>query len=171
MVDLFVLQSVSYVAGALGVLLAAFNYMISTRNADKARQATLFMGLYKDMSTDEIPRIGQEVGDLQWTDFNDFRRKYDSSVNFENYVKRIRVWNWFNGLGVLVKKKLIDVDLVYETLGQYIIYQWSKWRDIFLEYKKLGEMAPDFMDGFEFLGGEMNRIRKEKGIKMETRSP
>ncbi len=83
MVDLVVLQSVSYVAGALGVLLAAFNYMISTRNADKARQATLFMGLYKDMSTDEIPRIGQEVGDLRWTDFNDFRRRYDSSVNLE----------------------------------------------------------------------------------------
>jgi hypothetical protein len=67
MVDLAILQSVSYVAGALGVLLTAINYMISTRNAEKARQATLFMGLYRDMSTDEIPRIGQEVGELQWT--------------------------------------------------------------------------------------------------------
>ena len=171
MVDLVVLQSVSYVAGALGVLLTAINYMISTRNADKARQATLFMGLYRDMSTDEIPRIAQEVGELQWTDFNDFKRKYDSSVNFENYIKRIRVWNWFNGMGVLVKKKLIDVDLVYETLGQYIIFQWSKWRDIFSGLEKSGEMAPDMMDGFEFLAGEMSRIRKEKGIKMDTRSP
>ena len=129
------------------------------------------MGLYKDMSADEIPRIAQEVGELQWTDFNDFRRKYDSSVNFENYIKRIRIWNWFNGMGVLVKKKLINVDLVYETLGQYIIFQWLKWRDIFIEYEKLGEMAPDMMDGFKFLGGEMIRMRKEKGIKMETRSP
>jgi hypothetical protein len=67
MVDLAILQSVSYVAGALGVPLTAINYMISTRNAEKARQATLFMGLYRDMSTDEIPRIGQEVGELQWT--------------------------------------------------------------------------------------------------------
>jgi hypothetical protein len=82
LVEIALLQSVSYVAGALGVLLAAFSYVISTKNADKARQATLFMGLYKDMSADEIPRIAQEVGELQWTDFNDFRRKYDSSVNF-----------------------------------------------------------------------------------------
>jgi hypothetical protein len=67
MVDLAILQSVSYVAGALGVLLTAINYMISTRNAEKARQATLFMGLYRDMTHDEIPRIGQEVGELQWT--------------------------------------------------------------------------------------------------------
>jgi len=47
MVDLGVLQSVSYVAGAVGVLLAAINYILSTRNADKARQATLFMGIYE----------------------------------------------------------------------------------------------------------------------------
>ena len=167
MVDLVILQSVSYVAGAIGVLLATLNYIISTRNADKARQATLFMGIFKDFTSEEIPRNAGELYSMKWVDFPDFQKKYDYTVDPENSVKRTVVWYWFDGIGVLVKKGLIDKDLVYQNLSYDVTYQWIKWWPIIGEYKRLGEMGPNWLNGFEFLAGEMEKMRREKGIKWE----
>jgi hypothetical protein len=164
MVDLVVLQSLSYVAGAVGVLLAALNYVISTRNADKARQATLFMGIYKDLTQIGPFTLSTELMQTRWTDIADFKSKYDSSVNVDNYVKRTCIWNWLDGIGVLAKERLIDERLIYQTMGDYVSYQWIKWRDIIRHYREIGAEAPDYLDGFEFLAGNMEKIRKERGI-------
>ena len=157
----------SYVAGALGVLLAAINYVISTRNADKARQATLFMGIFKDFTSEELPRKAGELYSMTWIDFPDFQRKYDAVVDPENNVKRHVLWYWFDGIGVLVKKGLIDKDLVYQNLGYDVTIHWAKWGPIIGEYKKLGDMGPDWLDGFEYLAGVIEKMRREKGIKWE----
>ena len=75
MVDLALLQSVSYMAGALGVFVGALYYVMNLRNAKNDRQASLFMGIYKDMTTSDMPRIITGLMSYTWTDFADFQRK------------------------------------------------------------------------------------------------
>jgi len=63
--------------------------------------------------------------------------------------------------------KLIDENLVYDTLVMYIKFQWDKWRNIIYEYKKMESVDSDYLDGFEFLAGEINRIRKMGGVMLD----
>jgi len=137
---------------------------VSTRNADKARQAQLFMGIYKDMTSDEFPTKASEILSWTWTDFDDFQRKYGWDVNLENYVKRETVWNWFDGMGVLVRRNLIDGDLVYDKLNGPVSTQWQKWGDVILGLREKGVLGADSYAGFEYLAGEMVRIRRKKGV-------
>jgi hypothetical protein len=82
----------------------------------------------------------------------------------ENYIKREILLNWFDGIGVLLRRKLIDGDLVYDKVGIPVSIHWDKWGAIIKEYKKIGEHQPDLYNGFEYLAEEMARIRKKRGI-------
>jgi cyanate lyase len=55
MVDLSLLQSVSYIAGVLGVCVAAIYYVLTARNQNKARQVWMFMNIYDKLSSKEFP--------------------------------------------------------------------------------------------------------------------
>jgi hypothetical protein len=46
LVDLALLQSVSYIAGALGVCIAAFYYVLNLRNTRKTQELQVFMQVF-----------------------------------------------------------------------------------------------------------------------------
>jgi hypothetical protein len=133
MVDLGVLQSVSYVAGAVGVLLAAINYIISTRNADKARQATLFMGIYEAYYSNDFRDSDYALFNVEMKNMDDWNR----------LVKDREMWNAFvqenlylTGIGVLVRQNLIDIHLVTLLLSESVFWYWEKYRDGIMEVRK-----------------------------------
>jgi hypothetical protein len=133
MVDLAVLQSVSYVAGAVGVLLAAINYILSTRNADKARQATLFMGIYEAYYSNDFRDSDYALFNIEMKNMDDWNR----------LVKDREMWNAFvqenlylTGIGVLVRQNLIDIHLVTLLLSESVFWYWEKYRDGIMECRK-----------------------------------
>jgi hypothetical protein len=85
MVDLALLQSVSYIAGALGVCVAAFYYVMNLRETNRNRRITYTNSVLQHLYTEEGHRREMDCYAMQWTDFEDFKRKYDSRVNPENY--------------------------------------------------------------------------------------
>ena len=139
MVDLAVLQSLSYVAAAIGVLLAAINYIISTRNDVKARQASLLMGIYKDMTSDEMPKRSYELLGWTWTDFR--------------LPEKIR--------GVLLRKGLIDRMFIYDLLSSPLFLYWERMGPVILERRRVTNNQNLF--GFvDYLYDEMKKIEAEQ---------
>ena len=55
-----------------------------------------------------------ELTSMKWDSFEDFKKKYDSRVNPENYATRQAVYTLCDYIGYQYKTGLIDFDAVYK---------------------------------------------------------
>ena len=126
MVDLSLLQSASYIAGALGVCIAAVYYVLNMRTTLQTRQAQLFMQLYSIYESKEFLRDYTDIWRYEYSDINDWMQKYHPLKNPDAYASFMRVGRFYEGVGILVEKKLISMDLVMELMREAILYNWDR---------------------------------------------
>ena len=88
MVELITLQIISQIASSTGVVLGVIYYMVNLREQMKNRRVALATQLLTTINSEGAQRKYYELMSMQWKDFEDFKSKYDSSVNPENYIKR-----------------------------------------------------------------------------------
>jgi hypothetical protein len=163
MVDLALLQSISYIAGALGVCIGglslAFNMRASQRNMRQTletRKLQFVTSITNQLNSEEGHRRYQELMNMEWKDYDDFERKYGSDYNLDNAAKRFSVWQTYNTLGMLVREKLVEPELLYPILGG-VVNHWGKFKDVIKEgRKRYGNM--DDLSDFEFLYNEILRV-------------
>jgi hypothetical protein len=70
--------------------------------------------------------------------------------------------NKLEGLGVLVKRGLIDVDLLYDMMYGSIIGVWEKFLPVITETRRRSDL-PNLYEDIEYLYEEMIKIREERG--------
>jgi hypothetical protein len=140
MVDLAEVQTAYYLVAATGVLVAAFYYVynmrISQRNSTLAlksqeqtletRQAQLFMQLYSIYESKDFLKDYTDLWRYEYTDINDWMSKYHPVKNPEAYASFMRVGRFYEGVGILVEKKLISMDLVMELMREAILFNWDR---------------------------------------------
>jgi hypothetical protein len=157
LVDLAFLQSVSYIAGALGVCVAVVYYIMSLRTQVDNRKAQLFQQLIMPYLSNDWQKEAAELLAMQWTDFDDFARQYDSSINPDNWAKRAKHWTFLENIGYAVKKGLIDADMAYYELGGfYVLWMWNKFGPVITQYRTTINL-PDWYMHFEFLAKELGK--------------
>jgi hypothetical protein len=159
MVDLSLLQSVSYIAGALGVCVAAFYYVMNLREANKNRRITFTNSVMQQLFSEEGVRREFDCYTMQWTDFEDFKRKYDSRVNPESYSKRMSLWLTYDSLGYLYKSGLIDLDTVANVGGGWLLWDWLKFKPVIEELRKTA-FGPKGFSSFEYLAETVLRLKE-----------
>ena len=184
MVDLVVLQSISYIAGATGVAIAAIFYVLNLRISQKnqeinqknqelmlkaqqqtleTRQFQLLMQLSEFINTKEGMRNYLEFISMEWKDYDDFEKKYGSNVNPDNYALRESLAGWFNKAGLLLRHGMIDRVLLYDFLGIAAIGLWNKYGEIIRTSRELWAM-PELWRDWEYLYGELVKIGAERGL-------
>jgi hypothetical protein len=177
MVDLVTLQTIAYIAqivGVVGTLTAAFIAVRSYINANKraedarareleTRQAQLFMNIFQTTTSIEWITVAEEMIHLwKWRDFEDFDTKYGEIANNEAAGKMNAVLGYWNGVGVLVRRQLIDPDLIYDMKRLTVIELWDKFSPIINEWRRRYS-APQIYIGMEELVRELRRIREARG--------
>jgi len=168
MVDLVMLQSVSYMAAAMGVCVAAVYYILTLWNNNRTRHAQLFMQLASELWSKEQMEDTEELLHMEWDDLNDFYRKYDSSVNPKNYALRACLWAKLDATGLLLKKGLIDREMVYYLLGGFFsIWVWKKFEPI-IKHDREALNLPEYMVWFEYLNNETAKMREKRGFTDEV---
>jgi len=165
MVDLALLQSVSYIAGAFGVCVAAVYYVlnlrISQRNQElslktqelalkaqqqtlETRQAQLFMQL-SDTYIDKGYRstaLEMLSNKWSWVDFDDFMKKYGPETNPEVWNKfQLQLAHW-SLQGMLVRDGLLSAGTLWSWWGWVPLAMWEKYEPIILEYRGRYETPP-----------------------------
>jgi hypothetical protein len=163
MVDLSLLQSVSYIAGALGVCIAAIFYVLNLRISQRNMKQTLetrklqfVTSITSQLLSEEGQRRYGELLNMEWKDYDDFEKKYGSDYNLDNYAKRMNAWKTYNTLGMLVREKLIEPEVLYMINDINPCFMWSKFKDIIGEQRK--HYGGDTLSDFKFLNDEMLRI-------------
>jgi hypothetical protein len=175
MVDLALLQSVSYIAGASGVCIAAIFYVLNLRISQKnqeisqrnmrqtleTRKLQFVTSITNQLLSEEGQRRYGELLNMEWKDYDDFEKKYGSDYNLDNYAKRMNVWKTYNTLGMLVREKLIESEVLYRTNDINPCLMWSKFKDVIVEHRKRYG-GVDSLSDFELLSNEILRIKLSK---------
>ncbi len=150
-------QTVSIAIASAGVFLAAIYYVLQIRHQTRIRQTDLVLRIYSQFGSKEFLEAMKTVIDLKFEDYSDYVKKYGQFGRFEAVSE---VCIFFEGIGLLLKRKIMDFDLVNDLFGSSIIMLWEKlkpavegWRNQFNE--------PGTLEFFENLYNEMKK-REQK---------
>ena len=164
MVELATLQAVSYIIGSLGVFVAAVYYIFNVRSNQKiirttleTRQTQLYMQLFTQYNNKDFMKDFAKVAyDMEYKDLEEWTRKYDARADRETWASWARVGRFFDGTGILVRRGLIDVDLVIDELRELILFSWDKMKPWVFE-ARVEMNSPHTWENFEYLAEEARR--------------
>jgi hypothetical protein len=160
------LPLVLQIVQTMGILVGIIYYLTIMRNAQKARQTQMFMELYRSSTTiEEMDRFWQLMA-LSWDDYDDFMNKWGPEINRGEASARTVMYNMFDGLGLLVKDRMVDVNTVYRLMGRRIIMMWFKFETIIKGLRDRNDPGPDYAENFEYLANVMIKMRHEKGLPL-----
>ncbi len=154
-----------------GVLAGFSYYVLTVRNAQKnqkqqleTRQAQLFMPLFETYRNREFRSQIEEILKREWVDPVDFNEKYGRS-NSDAFATRVAVSSYFDGIGVLLRKDLVEIGMVNDLIGNSIIDVWERVGVHFLETRKRTN-NPFIYTDFESLYNQIKNFREQNPKKL-----
>jgi len=181
MVDQLTLQTIGILLTGLTVSIAAIYYMLTLRytrrnqeltlkaqeQALETRQAQLFMQVYDRFTSYEFKKAYTDVlYNWSWTDHDDLVSKYGPQ-NVEEYSKFDMIGTFFEGVGVLVKRGLIDPLFVDDLMSGHVVRTWelfSSW--VYIERER--QNYPQLSEWFEYLYDQIKPIVEEQHPELKT---
>ncbi len=151
MVDI---QTVSIAIASAGVFLAAIYYIVQIRHQTRMRDTELVTRLYSTFSRREFQQELQEFMDV-----------FKSGTSYSEMANKIGVTYpatglFFEELGILLHKRLVDISLVDDLFSGPIKRAWESAKPFVEEGRKqLNE--PTYGEYFEYLYNEMKK-REQK---------
>lgn len=165
MIDLVLLQSISYIVAAIGVFAAAIYYIMILRATNRnskialeTRKLQLITYITQNLQNEEGCRRYAEMMNMEWKDYDEFEKKYGSDFNINNYANRTTAVMSYNMLGALLREKLIEPETLYNVGLVGSCFIWNKFEDVINE-ARMRYMGEDWLQDFELLANEMMRIK------------
>ncbi len=156
-VDWSLLTNVVTVAG---VLIGIFFGLRQLKDIVRSRNTDLFVDFYNQLTSRDFQAMYNNIVYVyQWTDYDDWLRKYGPDADPEAWANFNSVGYFFDGIGVLVHKKLIDIQLVDDLMSSAVIWLWDKTGPIIRERRKRRN-RPQIWEWVEYL---YNRIKENDG--------
>ncbi len=158
-------QTISIVMTGIGMIIALTYYALQIRNQNRTRQAQLFMQFFDTFNNKEFAERWLDVlWNWKWSDLDDFWEKYGPEKNMDSYSSYVSVAMYFSGLGILVKKGLIDVDLVYQLSPTALKSYWEKTEPIVKSIREMWK-SPHLQGYFEYIYNEIQKLDHTITIK------
>jgi len=150
------IQTVSIAIASAGVFAAAIYYILQLKHQSKMRQTDLLVRLFSMTMTKDFAEAWEKVmGEREILNYRDYWKKY-------GFVEVDEVFWFFEQLGRLLQKGLIDIDLLPIPYGQVKLF-WEKMEPIKEGARKYFN-EPKLAQGLEYLYNEMKR-REQRGAK------
>ncbi len=150
--------TVSIVVASASVVLAAIYYISQIRHQTRIRQTDLVTRLYSQFTSHEFQKTWNDVLKREAKDYSDYEKKY-------GLADTLTVGMFFEGIGILLKRKLIDIELVDDMFTSSIKMTWEKMRDNTLEARKVRNQ-PEIFEWFEYLYDEVKK--REHKLQSKT---
>ncbi len=144
MVDL---QTVSIIVASASVVAGVIYYAWQIRHQNRIRQTDLTLRLIQQFTDKEFTNSWGKAMTRVEKDYDEYIKKYGITELFQISV-------FFEGVGILLHRKLLDIDVAIEMFAEPVIMMWEKNGLI------LKQMHADKCFWFEYLYDE---LRKGKG--------
>ena len=146
------IPSISAVVAAVGVIVGVVFAVLQLRDLVKTRQTDLVMTLYSTFGSKEFQEQWAKFLSADYTDYNDFVKMYGLTWP--------EIGIFFEGVGVLLHRKLIDIGLVDDLFTGPIKITWEKSKHIVEDAKKQLNQ-PQWAEWFEYLYNEMQKREQQ----------
>ena len=160
MVDI---QTISIAVASTSVTVAAIYYMWQIRHQRRLRKTDLVLRLASTYESKEYSEALIRVLAYQYKDYDDFVEKYGQvpSVNPDQIAFRM-ICTFYEQLGMLVARKLVEPDLVYDLFPAEML--WQKVKPIVEGVRKHFD-EPRLLTWFEYLYNEMKKRKQQVASK------
>ena len=151
------LTEISVIIATAGVLVGVVYYILAIRNQAQTKQTDLVMRLYATFSTSEFQdawtKIRKTAPKADIADIDEF----DEKVGLREFNQ---VCLFFEGIGILLQRKLVDARMVEDLFGGSVDRAWGYVRKAV--YRGRQQMNdPTIYYYFEYLYNEMKK-REQK---------
>lgn len=149
---------------ATSVTVAVIYYILTLRANQRTmrltldtRQAQLFLQLYTTFTSYDFKTKWNDVMHVwEWKDYDDYMSKY-GFFNQEEFPKFDMVGTFFEGVGVLVKRNLIDVTLVDDLMSGHVVSSWERFEPLIMDIRNRMNW-PQCLEWWEYLYHEIKGI-------------
>lgn len=157
------IQTISIVLAGIGIFIAAMNSIYSSREARQQRQT--------EIETRQIDTYMRTVGRLdmrdyvevvyrqEWTDYDDWLEKFGPRTNPQAFASLWSLLRYYRNLGVLAKRNIIDIGLMYDQLSGTSYRAWDKVEPLTRVWRERG--SPKALEYFELLIDQLKQYEQQ----------
>jgi hypothetical protein len=147
------IPSISAIIAAVGVLIGVVLTVLEVRNLVETRQTDLVIRLYSTFGSEELQDAWEKTQTREYKDFNAYRTEYG--------LREVNEVGWFfEGVGVLLHRRLIDIGVVDDLFSSPVKRAWERLKPI-AEGERNQTQRPQIWEWFEYLYNEMQK-REQK---------
>ena len=150
-------QTVSIAIASASVVAGIVYYAFQVRHQTRLRQTDLVMRLYSTYDSLEFLEAWNTIFFIEDGDYDSFLKKLGGKRHIASFVCM-----FYDEVGVLLHKGLIDRDLVDELFGDAVPLMWEKLKNFIEEARR--RYRPGAYLHFEYLYNEMKK-REQEGFK------
>jgi len=157
------IQTVSIAIASAGVFAAAVYYIIQIRHQTKVRETDLAirMNPWMNVSGSELTDAITKLWNTEYKDYDDFVERYGPIPSDKPEYKAYHlVTNYFEGIGMLLKRNLMDADFAWDLFGESYFLAWEKVKPVIEGMRKQWNM-PEALAYFEYLYNEMKKREQQ----------
>jgi len=141
-------QTIGVLIAAASVVIGVVNSILVSRREEKrqelmlknqeitleTRQAQMYMRIYERITDEEMFGKLVELNEYRWEDYEEYLEKYSGDIRVR--ARRLSVVGFFEGLGMLVKRGLIDPVFVADSIGGWVVRYWNKFGPVVEEGRR-----------------------------------
>ncbi len=153
-------STISVVVASLSVVFTAVYYLTETRHQRRTRQAENIIRLspWFSITAKEIQEAITNVCSAEYSDYKDYLSKYAGKPE-QTSLKLLG--NYFEGVGLLVSMKLVELDIVYNFWGDVAESVWNDNEELIQGMRK--DMGTQYtFQYWEFLVKEFRKKNQNK---------
>lgn len=123
------------ILSALAAVSATVFILLQLRHMDKHRDLEISMKLFEWAETDRLRKAFRWVeNEFQFEDFQKYKSEVEANPEVSDYPYQVEAF--FEEVGFLVYKRFVDLDLIVDRLGAYVISNWKKLEPWILALRK-----------------------------------
>jgi hypothetical protein len=154
-------QTVSIVVATASVVVGVVFAVLQLRDFVKTRQTDLIMRLYSRYGSEGFQKSQEKL----------WKRLGEEGLNFHDYVEKygsdglvaewVTVGTFFEGVGILLYRKLINIGLVDDLFTAPTKMAWDRMKNSIIEARK-EYCQPTIFEWFEYLYSELVKRERQK---------
>ena len=160
-------QTISVVIAAASVVFGVIAWVLQNRENKEINQARLFMQIFDRHFEKETRENIRYFDNIEYSDYDDFIDKYSEDNNPDGFIRISSLVTYYEGIGVLVKRNLVDPTMVDDLMSGPIIRDWEKIRDYVEESRRRTghyESAEHFEYLYHVIKGIRDKQRETAGL-------
>ena len=113
------------VLSSLAGIAATLFVIIQLGHMDKHKDLEISMKLFEWAETDRLRKALRWIEkEFHFENFDKYKAEVEEDFEVSDYLYQVEAF--FEEVGFLVSKKLVDIDVIIDRLGSYIVSNWNK---------------------------------------------